>query len=97
MKIEKNGSAIVFLFGRGKYLKIDRVNGVIEYWEDKIPFHQVIGYWKNYRPRGRKFLFYVMLLTRNRLHRITPEMKDEDSVEKILDVLRDTIPVEVKE
>ncbi len=97
MKIEREGDSVIFIFRGRKILKIDKRNRIIEYWEGIIPFSQIMGYWKNYRPKGKRFLFYVMLLTKNKLHRITPEMKDEDSVEKILEVLRDTIPVEVKE
>jgi|GEM_PF-2325589 hypothetical protein len=96
MRIETGDDFIKFVFGRRKILNIDKKRRIIEYWESIIPFNEVRGYWKNYHPKGRRFVFYVMLLTERRLHKITPEMTDEDSIEKVLDTLRDIVPVEVK-
>ena len=94
MEIERNGR-IVVRFGRFKKLIIDPENLFIQYWGGKIFFYQVMGYWKNYRRKGGDMVYYVVLLTKERMHRITPEM-DEASVEKVLNLLKDTIPVEAK-
>jgi len=96
MKIENDKEWIKFIFKGRKILKIDKKRRLIEYWESIIPFDDVRGYWKNYHPKGRGFVFYVMLLTEKRLHRITPEIAEEDSIEKVLDTLKNIIPVEVK-
>jgi len=87
---------ITIKFGMMKKLVIDKERLLIEYWGGKIYFYQVMGYWKNQRPKGGKTVYYVVLLTRDKMHRITPET-DEETVEKVLNVLRDTIPVEAKE
>jgi len=97
MKVEKSDEVIKFIFNRRRILKIDKKRGVIEYWESIIPFDEIKGYWKNYHPKGMKFVFYVMLLTERKLHKITPEIGDENSIEKVLDTLRHVIPLEVKE
>ncbi len=97
MKIDYDGNSVIFNFKWRKYLRIDRKRGLIEFENNSIPFSEVKGYWKNYHPKGRRLVFYAMLLTKNRLYKITPEIKDEESIEKILEVLRDIIPAEVKE
>ena len=95
MEIRENGE-IVVKFNPLKKLVFDRENRVIKYWGGEIYFYQVMGYWKNYRPVGGKMLYYAVLLTREKMHRITPEISEEE-VEKVLNILRDLVPAEAKE
>lgn len=97
MKILEVENKIIFKFNALKSLTIDRDSKVVKYWDGKINFDDIIGYWKNYHPGGKLFVYYIMLLTRNRIHKITPEIEEEDSIDKILDILKATIPREVKE
>ncbi len=97
MKIINEENKIIFKFNSLKSLIIDKNFKKIEYWEGQVNFDDVIGYWKNYHPGGRLFVYYIMLLTRKKIHKITPELEDEDSIDKILEILKAIIPREVKE
>ncbi len=97
MKIEKNNERLIFKFNPLKSLIIDNDSKKIIYWEGEIPFNDVVGYWKNYHPGGGLFVYYVMLLTPKKIHKITPELKDESQIDKILDYLKSIIPREVSE
>ena len=97
MKITNEGNKIVFKFNSFKSLIIDRDSKAIKYWDGEVNFDDVLGYWKNYHPGGKLFVYYIMLLTPKKIHKITPELEDEDSIDKILEILKTIIPREVKE
>ena len=97
MKIMEKGNKIIFSFNPPKTLIIDKDSKEIKYWDRQINFNDIIGYWKNYHPGGKLFVYYIMLLTRKKIHKITPELEDEDSIDKILEILKSIIPREVKE
>jgi hypothetical protein len=78
-----------------KTLLIDRKSRVLRYGKWEVKWDNIKGYWKNYRFKGRKRVFYVVLLTPERMERITPEM-DEYDVDEVLGYLRSEIPLEVK-
>ncbi len=96
MKKVVEGDRVSFRFSTLKKLVIDKEKGSIEYWDGNIPFSSVRGYWKNYHPKGKKMVYYVMLLTSQKLHKITPELGNEGLVDEILDILQKYVPVEVK-
>ncbi len=97
MKIINEENKIVFKFNAFKSLTIDKNSKRIKYWGGQINFNEIIGYWKNYHPGGKLFVYYIMLLTPKKIHKITPELEDEDSIDKIIEILKSIIPREVKE
>ncbi len=89
------GERTIIRFGPFKKLIIDRENNFLEYWGGKIYFYQIMGYWKNSRPSRRRMLYYVVLLTKEKMHRITPGMGESDA-EKVLNILSNIVPVEAR-
>jgi hypothetical protein len=96
MKIKEYDEKIVFIFDATHTLTIDKKAKEIKFWDAKIDFKDVMGYWKNYHPGGGFFVYYVMLLTPKKIYKITPELQDEDSIDKILEFLKITVPREAK-
>ncbi len=97
MKLVENENKIILKFNSFKSLIIDKNSRKIKYWDGQVDFDDIIGYWKNYHPGGKLFVYYIMLLTRKKIHKITPELEDEELIDKILEILKSTIPREVKE
>ena len=90
MKVLDDGNTIEIRFSPLKSIFIDRDEEEIRVGKKAIKFSDVKGFWKNYRYKGRKRVFYVVLLTSGEMKRITPEM-DEYDVDEIIRYLRDLL------
>ncbi len=95
MRFEDDGVEVVFHFGPLKSLKINRKYRYLEYGKWQVKFDEIKGYWKNYRFAGRKLVYYIVLLTSDKMAPITPEM-DEYDVNEVYTYLKKIIPLEVK-
>ncbi len=95
MRVEEDTSVLIFKFSFFKSLVVDKIKEVIKYQGDEIPFSSVKGYWKNYRVVRRKKVYYVMLLTSQKMFPITPHI-DEYDADEVLNGLRKLLPREVK-
>ena len=96
MRVEEDSTVLIFRFSPFKSLTLDKIKKVIRYRGDEIPFSTVKGYWKNYRFVWRKKIYYVMLLTSQKMFPVTPNI-DEYDAEEVLNVFRKLLPREVKE
>ena len=90
MKILDDGGIIEIRFSPLRSLLIDRKEKEIRIGKKRIPFSNVRGFWKNYRFKGRKKLFYVVLLTGDAMEQLTPEI-DEYDVDEVVRYLRDLL------
>ena len=95
MRVEDDGNELTFHFSPFKLLIVSRVNRTLKYDKFKIRWDEIKGFWKNYRIRGRKKVYYVVLLTVKQMDRITPEL-DEYDTDEVLRYLKEVIDEEVK-
>ncbi|NPA75616.1 MAG: hypothetical protein GXO25_06010 [Euryarchaeota archaeon] len=94
MRVADDGVVLEIHFAT-KTLILDRKARLLRYGKWDVPWKDIKGYWKNYRFKGRKRVFYIMLLTPTRMDRITPEI-DEYDADEVLHYLRSEIPLEAK-
>ena len=90
MKVLDDGNVIEIRFSPLNSIAIDREGREIIIGKKSIKFSDVRGFWKNYRLKGRRKVFYVVLLTHTMIERITPEM-DEYDVDEVISYLRDLL------
>lgn len=94
MEIEKSEERITFKFGLLRKLIIDAKERKICGSFGDVKFDEVVGAWKNYRKKGSKIVYYVQLLTKNKIYTITPEMERERDVREILKALKKFLKIE---
>ncbi len=87
MKTMDDGITLTFKFSPSKSLIVNRNDKKIVFGKLSIKFSEVRGFWKNYRFKGKKRVFYVVILTNKMMQRITPEL-DEYDVEQIVAELK---------
>jgi hypothetical protein len=83
MKILDDGTTLTFRFSPAKTLTVDRERKKIMFGKNTAKFEDVKGFWKNFRFKGKKRVFYVVILTNKEMTRITPEI-DEYDVDQII-------------
>lgn len=90
MKVLDDGNTIEIRFSPLRSITIDRKEKEIKVGKKSIKFSEVKGFWKNYRYRGKRRVFYVVLLTPKAMERITPEM-DEYDVDEVIGYLKEIL------
>ncbi len=90
MKIMDDGTTLLFRFSPFKTLSLNRNSRTITLGKTEIPFDEVKGFWKNYRISGKKKVYFVVLLTKNKMLHITPDM-DEYDVDEVIGYLIDIL------
>ncbi len=86
MKVLDDGNLLEIRFFKDT-LKIYRKNETIEYNKKTWKFSDIKGFWKNYRFKGKKKVYYVIMLTSKSMERVTPEI-DEYDIDEIINYLR---------
>lgn len=85
MRFLDDGNTMEFRFTHSSLI-IDRGNQKIKYKKQETSFQDVRGFWKNFVLKRKKKYYYVVLLTRNWMTPITPEM-DEYDVDEVIHYL----------
>ena len=93
MEVEVSEGITVFKFGLLWKLVIDEKNKEIRGRFGKVRFSEVVGAWKNYRKKGTRTVYYVQLLTKDRIYTITPEMDRESDVRRVLRTLKKVLGI----
>ncbi len=87
MKVLADENSIEIRFSPAHTLVLYRKARKMKIGRREVPYSEVKGFWKNYRFKGKKKVFYVVLLTGEWMERITPEM-DEYDVDEVIKYLR---------
>ena len=87
MKVLADENSIEIRFSPGHTLVLYRKERKMKIGRREVPYSEVKGFWKNYRFKGKRKVFYVVLLTGEWMERITPEM-DEYDVDEVIKYLR---------
>ncbi len=90
MKVLDDGSTLEIRFSPLSSIVMDRKAKKLRIAHKEISYSEIKGFWKNYRFRGKKKVFYVVLLTGDWMGRITPEM-DEYDVDEVIRYLREEL------
>ena len=74
-------------------LIVDRENEFIEGSFGSIPFSEIKGLWKNSHKKIFGMVYYIKVLTRDRIIQITPNLKKEEDADKIEEHLKKVLRI----
>jgi len=90
MKLLDDGMELEIRFLHAPAIKIHRKREELTLGKKTWKFSEIKGFWKNYRFRCKKKVFYIVMLTEKEMIRLTPEI-DEYDIDEIVKYLRETL------